>query len=131
MVYYIEVLYGPVAFTAKLSILLQYLRAFVPSRTGNEILFYGVHVTIWANLVFYALGGILAVFQCAPRESNWNPLIPGRCAVNKNTTFIVTAAVNLVSDISILLLPVSSIWHLQIPMREKAKISAVFAVGLL
>lgn len=127
----VEILYGPVVFLTKFSILLQYLRVFVPTRTGNKGLHFAIHLTIWANLVFYVVDTFIEIFECTPRERIWNPLIAGSCAVNINAALIATAVMNLVSDMIILGLPFSSIWRLQVSTREKAKILTVFAIGLL
>jgi len=42
-----------------------------------------------------------------------------------------TAILNLVTDISILLLPISVIWRLQIRKEQKVAISGIFILGSL
>ena len=128
---YVGILYGPVVFLAKLSILLQYLRVFVPTRIGNKGLHFAIHLTIWTNLIFYVVDTFIEILQCTPRERIWNPLTAGSCAVNINAALIATAVVNAVSDLVILALPFSSIWRLRMSGWEKLKISTVFAIGLL
>ena len=51
-----------------------------------------------------------------------------RC-VNINAAFIATAAVNVVSDLLILALPVCNVWHLQMSVKRKIGISGVFLFG--
>lgn len=122
-----EICYGPLIFIAKLSILLQYIRIFVP--THRSAIYYWIVVLIWSNALFYVADTLVEIFQCVPRAKIWDPTMPGRC-VNVNIAFVTTAAVNVVSDFSILLLPLGRIWQLQMPTRRKLTISAVFAAGL-
>ena len=80
--------------------------------------------------MFYVAVFFLVIFECTPREKIWNPLVEGTC-VNISATFIVTGAWNVLLDFAILLLPIRAIWLLQMPVRKKWQISAVFGLGLL
>ncbi|TRX87848.1 hypothetical protein FHL15_011266 [Xylaria flabelliformis] len=42
-----------------------------------------------------------------------------------------TSAINVVSDFTILITPLASIWQLQMPTRKKMSVAAVFGVGVL
>lgn len=123
-----EILYCPLIFLTKLSILLQYLRIFVPNHAGK--LYYTVLLIIWLNLLFYTATTLVEIFTCMPRKKIWEPSTPGRC-VNTGFLVITTGAINVISDFSILMLPLSSIWGLQMPKKRKIALSAVFATGLL
>ncbi|MCJ1458495.1 hypothetical protein MMC28_008868, partial [Mycoblastus sanguinarius] len=103
-----EIFYGPLIFITKLSILLQYIRIFVPTR--RSAMFYSINVLIWTNCLFYIADTLVEIFQCVPRTKIWDPTIPGHC-VNVNIAFITTAALHM-------------------PTRRKLGISAVFAAGL-
>ena len=92
--------------------------------------FYFTHILIWGNLAFYFSITMLWILECVPRTKIWNPLVPGHC-VNANYAFAITAAINIISDFSILILPLASIWSLQMPTRRKLGVSTVFATGLL
>ena len=64
------------------------------------------------------------------QEKAWKPFLPGKC-VNFNAILIAAATINVVSDFTILILPIRSIWNLKMPTRRKLGISSVFGVGLL
>ena len=123
-----SIFYAPLIFITKLSILLQYISIFVP--THRSQLFYWIYALIWTNFLFYLADMLVEIFQCVPRSKIWDPTIPGHC-VNVNIVFITTAVVNVISDWSILLLPLGCVWELQMSTRRKLIISAVFATGLL
>lgn len=100
----------------------------MPTHKGKT--YYLIQVNIWFNLLFYTVFGLLSVFACLPRRKIWEPSTPGHC-VNENLFLVITAAFNIVSDFCILLLPLGKIWRLQMPVRRKVGVSAVFAAGLL
>lgn len=113
---------------AKLSILLQLMHVFAPAR--DRATYYVCQGMIWFNILFYLTTMFIVIFQCNPRAKFWNPTLPGHC-LNIVTINIVTAAINVLSDVVLLLLPVTCIWQLQMKNRTKIALSAVFATGTL
>lgn len=128
----IQVLYGPAIFVVKLSLLLQYLRIFVPNRKSNMAMFIAIHAVLWIDVTFYVVDTGLEIFSCTPRELIWNKLPPlhGTC-IDVMKIMISTGYINVASDFAILLLPIVSTMRLQMPMRRKVGVCAVFAAGLL
>ena len=124
----LEILYGPVMFITKLSILLQLINIFSPARNG--ITYYLCHFMLWFNLIFYTAIMFAAIFVCSPRHKFWEPMVPGTC-VNIDTVNIITSVINACSDLVLLLLPIVCVWQLQMSMRKKMGVSAVFATALL
>ena len=82
------------------------------------------------DTAFYIAAVTVVLAQCNPREKIWNPLISGTC-INNNANIIATGAFNFVLDVLIFILPIYAIVHLQMPIKQKIGISAVFATGLL
>lgn len=115
------------SFLARLGLLLQYMRLFVPFKQG---LIYGsIHFLIWSNLIVYTFLFFWFVFACSPRQKIWRPSIPGHC-FDWHVNAVISACWGLCSDLSILALPIYSIWRLRIPVNKKAGVFAIFAVGL-
>lgn len=126
--YVSDVLYAPIIFTTKLSILLLYLRIFRPARE----LYLFIQLLLWANLLFYTAGFFFEIFQCSPVRKAWDVtyIAPGKC-LNQRVAALVSAIINTVSDIAILLLPMGTVWELQIPIKKKLGTLAIFCTGLL
>lgn len=122
-----EIMYSPIICAAKVSILFQFLRIFVPRHQGTT--YWIIHFVIWTNVGFYLATTFALIFQCTPREKIWHPYIPGRC-MNLDVQIVTSGSWNVISDISILVLPLHCIWLLQIPIKRKLGVSAVFATGL-
>ncbi|KAI9651648.1 MAG: hypothetical protein M1831_000551 [Alyxoria varia] len=80
-------------------------------------------------VLFYTAITLVKIFECTPREKIWLGSTPGRC-IDFGKLTAVTGSVNIVSDFTILFLPLPLIWRLQMPMRRKIGASAVFATGL-
>ena len=123
------ILYGIIVFLIKLSILLQYLRIFVPSRKGNELLFVAIQTLIWSSFIFYFVESIFAVVICTPREKIWNPLMTTGYCFDGDATYMASGMFNVVSDFAILILPILPILRLQLPLKRKLMMLAVFATG--
>ncbi|ERF70422.1 hypothetical protein EPUS_04700 [Endocarpon pusillum Z07020] len=124
------ILYGVVVFLIKLSILLQYLRIFVPNRKANMPLFVAIQTVIWSNFIFYFTDFIFQVTACTPREKFWNLLITtGHCR-NTYAMYMASGIFNVLSDFAILILPIVPIWKLQLPFKRKILMIAIFSTGL-
>ena len=125
---WIETVYMPTICLAKVSILLQLGRIFVPD---NVTLSYrAIQALIALNVLFFTSCFFLELFWCSPREKIWNQALPGTC-VNITLSFIITATINIVSDVSMLLMPLYWVWQLQMNSSFKWRVSAVFATGIL
>ncbi|KAL4873207.1 hypothetical protein BDV12DRAFT_209129 [Aspergillus spectabilis] len=122
-----QIVYAPLIFITKLSIFLLYLRVFASSRTGKT--YRVIQLLIWFNLVFYLANFFLKIFQCTPRSKIWDKDTPGHC-ININIPILVTAAINVVTDLMMLSVPIFCVWRLQMSTRRKLGISAIFAAGI-
>ena len=123
-----QTIYVAALMLTKTAILLQLKEIFVPlSRTPRWWLISGL---IILNTVYFTINMFFEIFACVPRESIWNPSVPGRC-INLGLLFITSAAINLGEDIIILVLPISWILKLQVNLRRRIGISVVYATGVL
>ena len=85
---------------------------------------------MWTTFLFYFVDTFFEIFMCNPREKIWNPLMEEGHCFNASALYMATGIFNVVSDFSILVLPMVPIWSLQIPYKKKIMISALFAVGV-
>ncbi|KAI9162715.1 aromatic prenyltransferase [Paramyrothecium foliicola] len=131
MLYYVNILYclySPTTAAAKLSALFQIRRIFAVSRQNR--VWWVVAVSIAANAIVYVALFLCYVFQCWPREKIWDTtgLVQGKC-IDGNSSNLAAGILNLISDVEALLLPLWAIWHLQVPIKRKLSMYAVFGVG--
>ncbi|KAK3373130.1 hypothetical protein B0T24DRAFT_250336 [Lasiosphaeria ovina] len=129
MNYLAEISNSLTMFAAKCSILLQLKRLFCTGQSRDAI-YWAIHALMFLDAAYYTSAVFTFVFQCNPREKTWNPLMEGTC-INVAAATVVAGAVNLFLDLGILLVPFWAICHLQLPLKRKLGISAVFGVGIL
>ena len=120
--------YGPTMFFTKVSLLLLYLRLFSP----NRIIRYAIYFGVMANLVFYATTTIASGALCLPRHGEaW--LDSARTARCKRALamYYPHGIFAVVSDFYIFIIPIPIVIKLNLPLRKKVGILAVFATGFL
>ncbi|PGH02239.1 hypothetical protein AJ79_07688 [Helicocarpus griseus UAMH5409] len=112
---------------AKCSILAFYLRL-----SQERVFRTAVYLTI-AFIACYATSGLLVIiFSCNPVEGSWDLNVasqPTTYCVNRPVNYIAQASFNIFSDIVIILLPIRTIWKLQMPLNQRLSIIAIFACG--
>lgn len=112
---------------AKISILVFYLRVFEkPS--------FGILVYLTAGFVgCYATAGVVVVvFSCNPVAASWDlnlAALPTTVCVNRPAAYLAQAAFNISSEIFVVLLPLYEIWKLQMRLRQRLTLMAIFGVG--
>ncbi|KAK0638544.1 hypothetical protein B0T16DRAFT_337567 [Cercophora newfieldiana] len=129
MSYLAEITNAPTMFAAKCSILFQFRRLFCPGQIRDST-FWMIHALLFMCAAYYTSAIFTFTFQCTPREKTWSPFLEGHC-IDVAAAIVVQGAINLFLDIGILITPLWAIWRLQLPMKRKLGISAVFGVGIL
>ena len=116
----------PITQTAiKVSILLFYSKIFVTR--SFQIAAY----TVIAIVCIWCFQQVLAaVLICKPISLNWNFNQEGHCG-NIMANCLAGAAINVVTDLVILVLPMPTIWRLNVPLKSKLSLSFIFGLGFL
>lgn len=115
------VLYELTVIGLKVSILTEWIHMFVPRGTRNT--FYWTSTAIMTfNMLYYSASILSISLVCDPRA---------RLCHKSSIIFIISAVVNVVSDIVIIVLPIKTIWRLQLSSRKRLSISFVFSLGIL
>ena len=79
--------------------------------------------------LFY-VGSITTTLRlCQPVKFNWDRTVSGSCG-NLGTAEMAAAAINMVLDVLIVLLPLPVVWKLQMPTQKKLAVTVTFALGL-
>ncbi|GAB7327848.1 hypothetical protein MBLNU13_g11638t1 [Cladosporium sp. NU13] len=119
--------YYSALYCAKLAILLQYLRIF-PQET-----FRRVNYGLIAFITAYSCWTIFsAIFSCTPVSYFWthsiDPNAKGTC-LNRLVVWFTNAALNIVTDIAVAVLPLPVIKTLNLPKSQKLALTFVFCLG--
>lgn len=120
-----EITYPFATLCAKLSILLLYLNLFNVSRRLRVTVYIGVVVLTLFYTAMMAIG-IATMVKCAGLESE----IIDLCSNMVDEVQLLNSAFNVVTDCWIFILPMPHILKLQMPLRRKLGLAAVFSIAL-
>lgn len=116
----------PITQTAvKISILLFYSQLFVTKS------FLIAAYTVMGAVCVWCFEQVLAsILICRPVSFNWNFNQKGHCG-NVTANCLAGAAINVFTDLVILVLPMPIIWNLNVPLKSKLSLSFIFGLGFL
>jgi hypothetical protein len=120
-----ETLYAWALSWVKLSILLMYYRIFHVPYFKYSAWVLGLLVAAWVICVTF-----LFVFACVPVEKLWYSHLKGHC-IDQIGTWVAHAAATILTDVLILLLPISQIWKLNLRKPAKIGLYVTFGLGFL
>lgn len=127
MLYLLEAFYPTAINLTKISILLLYGRLFTTPQFRRYLYAMGIFVgLLWGTFQ------ITNTFQCAPIHYFWTQwgLNPGKgTCIDTIRYYRYQAMPNILSDIILLILPLSEIWKLQLPRNQKTALSGIFLLG--
>ncbi|KAL6704306.1 hypothetical protein ACN47E_008370 [Coniothyrium glycines] len=104
------------------SMLLQYRRVFTTKR------FWIGNYAVMAVVVAYTFWTVFSsIFACVPIRAFWTRE-PARC-LNQFAMWFTNAAINILTDFAIIILPMPVIRKLNLDRRQKTALIAIFAVG--
>jgi hypothetical protein len=114
----------------KTAVLLDWARVFVVTDKARSAF-------SWCCMIladFQCLWGICCVvllnLQCIPHNAIWEFYVPAKC-YDLPSVILGSAAVQVVTDLAMVLLPQRAIWSLHMSWRRKLGISIMFGVGLM
>jgi hypothetical protein len=79
-----------------------------------------VSYTIWTELG--------SIFACVPVRAFWTKEAGAKC-INQYATWFTNAAINILTDIALIILPIPVIRNLNLARRQKQALIGIFAVG--
>ncbi|KAL2059803.1 hypothetical protein VTL71DRAFT_10187 [Oculimacula yallundae] len=119
-----ELFYVLMHWVIKMAFLLFYLRF------ATKVFRTLVICTIGLNCAFTVAQWLLYCLQCMPIDAFFHPeLHPGvQCIDNKILAFL-PAALNIFTDICIVVLPIQPLWSIQISLRKRLMLLSIISLG--
>lgn len=77
-------------------------------------------------------GVLVLIFQCNPIAAAWDfslVALPTTKCLNALLFYRIAAGFNFVSDVFIFFLPMPTLYKLQLPLKQRLSIMAIFALG--
>lgn len=120
------VVYAPATCLAKLSLLFFYLRI-----TPQLWFLRATKVLIGVVLVYTVSIALSNLLACRPVRAAWDGSITDKTCINRSALYIATAALNIATDMTMLVLPIPVVVPLQMSSRQKVEIVGIFMLGSL
>lgn len=77
-----------------------------------------------------SVGFLLALLlACRPMAAAWNPLVPDAECLDRPVIYVAAAAVAVVTDLLLIVMPMPTVMSLNIPTRQKVGVVGLFAVA--
>ncbi|RMY78999.1 hypothetical protein D0863_00312 [Hortaea werneckii] len=108
---------------AKCSIILQYLRIFPHNKFRLACYILLAVIGVYTAWTFFS-----SLLACIPVASFWDKSIEGHCLARLPVWF-TNAALNIVTDIATVVIPLPVLKGLQLPKRQKIALMIVFGLG--
>lgn len=122
-----DMLQNPALMATKTSILIFYLRL---SKITNKF----VRITSYATLAVVNVAGLVLtffnIFQCRPLSKTFAPNDAGQKCIPLITLYIVSAPINIVTDLAILALPIPILAGMHLPRKQKYIMAVTFGLGI-
>lgn len=116
---------GPALFTGKAALLLLYYRIFSINSSYRWKIYVTLAIAFVSNIAMVPVDAVL----CSPPHGHWGATNPN---CRKSYYYgLVHGPINVMIDLVAFYLPIPMILQLQIPLRRKLGILAIFATGLL
>ncbi|TRX88040.1 hypothetical protein FHL15_011042 [Xylaria flabelliformis] len=130
------VLFSLSSLFVKTALLVLYLRVFAPNRYARMMIWVGITTIV----AFYIIAIILNIRFCVPismttpvpdRDAWVRKLKASNCSQPVYNLNAATGLFGVVSDLYVLIIPVSMVYKLKIPRNRKIGILGIFLTGLL
>ncbi|KAF2649967.1 hypothetical protein K491DRAFT_697686 [Lophiostoma macrostomum CBS 122681] len=124
LIHDIEVVARISIFFVKLSILLLYIRYFCPPQMGRTKIYWSSVVVIVFNFLYCIALVLTVTLQCAGKHAE-----TGQTCINSYALLLGASIINVSTDVVMLIIPIAAFWNLQMPLRRKLGLWAVFSVA--
>lgn len=123
-IYAFSVLYNPALMATKTSILILYIRM----AAAHPILRYASYATLAVVSIAGIVLTFLGLFQCKPISAGWTDHVEGQC-IDVVAMYLASAPINILTDLSILCLPLPILTGLRMEFKQKVALVCTFVVG--
>jgi hypothetical protein len=111
---------------AKLSILIFYVRVFHVKERFRWLCYAMMATTVIYCIIFF----FIIAFDCEDEYYTWHFSFTAKC-IEITTVTVAIGAVNIATDLIIMVMPLPLIWQLHLGKSQKLGLLAVFGTGLL
>ncbi|KAE8354725.1 hypothetical protein BDV28DRAFT_130396 [Aspergillus coremiiformis] len=123
--YAITIIYIPMVFSIRSSMLTYMLRLFSPDPRKA----LAIRISLIVLLLYYVPILFIKIFLCTPISSYWDGALGHRTCMDQDRIYMADSLISIASDLWILILPVSMLWSLQMSRMEKMRVIGLLGAG--
>lgn len=127
MVLSAEIMFACACTLTKLSMLMLVRRMLV-----NASVFWR-RITLFAIVVVTIQGSVFCltvIFQCRPPQDYWAiTWDPQPNCINQGSSLLIAGIINTLTDFAVVLLPIRTVWTLQVPFQQIVVVVLLFGLG--
>lgn len=126
----LELIYNICHLAIKVSLLFLYRAVLTLNNPRFKAAWYAIGAYVLAFTVASMFGSL---FQCTPIHYVWDRAygrMQGHC-VNLKVEVLATAVLNALADVLLLILPIPTLWNLQLPLKQRFGLCIIFLLGIL
>ena len=117
----------------KTSLLFLYRAVLTLNNPRLKFAWYAVGASV---LVFTVLSILTTSLQCKPIHYLWDQFYDhsqGHCVdhVHRDLLLLIPSGLNTLADVALLILPIPTLWNLQMPLRPRLGLVVVLLLGTL
>ncbi|KAH7367401.1 hypothetical protein B0T11DRAFT_275230 [Plectosphaerella cucumerina] len=123
-----SILYVSSLWAIKIALVLFYKRLAAPGTSLQMIynIALGILAASWTTIFFHI------IFQCFPHDKRWSQDPTYQCdPAAAEVNYWLTILLNIGTDIAIISLPISMVMSLQMKLKQKIGVAAIFCLGFL
>ncbi|RYC58531.1 hypothetical protein CHU98_g7675 [Xylaria longipes] len=91
------------------------------------------HFCLWTIAIVVGAWAVslslVAIFQCTPIAYGWDPTVAGGSCLNYGLAVLIAGVVNIITDFTILLMPIPLVRRLHVSSQKKRLLIFTFAFG--
>jgi hypothetical protein len=125
--YVARIHYGVAICITKLAILWLYRRVF--SAYPRSTFDMTVIVLIVVLVLYYVATDLAKIWECVPRTRAWDQSVPGHC-IDSLMLVNVDGIFNAVTDFIIVIMPLLTVWNMNMVIQKKVYVVLGFTFGL-
>lgn len=124
-----SLLYGPTVFSTKATLLFLTSRVCSVRRSISKV----INIFICLLIVFYVPLQIVKTLICLPVKAFWDPEVrqssPDVKCLNQGIVFVTDSCFAVVTDATILIIPIVLVWSMSLPFCKKVKAVLLLGAG--
>ncbi|RDW68669.1 hypothetical protein BP5796_09326 [Coleophoma crateriformis] len=124
VVYGGSISYGPTTYLIKVTLLLILTRVFAPFKKTVRF----IYVFMILMLGYYLPVVIIKSRMCMPIPGFWDPRVTASC-FDQHALFLADTVISVVTDVSILVIPIPLVWAVKMPLKKKFKVLGLLGGG--